>query len=210
MLDGYVSEKEQIESIQKWWRENGKVLMIAIVIGLAIGFGWRYFHKVELRRAETAATLYQSVLQAQLQQNSVTVDGGAKLLMQHFSDSPFASLAALIVVKNKVMENKLPDALINAQWVIAHSDQKQLQQMARLDAARILLSQHNTTAAMNALTIVNDKHFEPLIAWVRGDIYTQEGNAKKATENYTDAKNALAEFPPAVNFMDKQIAQPIK
>lgn len=206
MLDGYVSEKEQIESIRKWWSENGKFLMIAIVIGLAIGFGWRYFHRFELRRSEAAAVVYQTILQADSQNDIATVDGGAKVLMKNFANTPYASLAALISAKNFVAANKLSDALSTFQWVVDHSEQKRLQQMARISAARILLAQHNPTAAMNELKVIDDKNFEPLIQWVKGDIYTQMGNAKKAAENYTNAKNALVELPPAVNFLDKQIA----
>lgn len=210
MLDGYVSEKEQLESMRKWWDENGKFLLIAVVLGLGIGFGWRYWHKFELRRDEAAAMVYQNILQAEAQGDTTTVDGGAKVLMKSFSGSPYASLGALISAKNAIAANKLSGALSIDEWVIKHSDQKRLQQMARISAARIFLAQKNPTQAMNELKIVEDKNFEPLIQWVKGDIDTQEGNAEEATKNYTDAKDALAEFPSAVNFMDKQIAQTIR
>ena len=209
MLDGYVSEKEQIESIRKWWTENGKFIAIAIIIGLAIGFGWRYFHTFEKRRAENAAMVYQSVTQADAQGDITTAQGGAKVLMDQFLGSPYASLAALLSAKESVAQNQLPAALTQLQWVIKNSNQKRLQQVARIYAARILLAQHNSVAAMNELKIVNDKSFEPLINWVKGDIDAQNGDATKARAHYADAKSALAEFPPAVDFLDKQIAQPI-
>lgn len=209
MLDGYVSEKEQIESIKKWWQENGKFLLIAIVIGLAIGWGWRYWHTFQKTRAENAAMIYQSILQADSQNKIETVQGGVKILMEDFSSSPYASLAALLYAKEAVAKNQLPDALQKLQWVIKESNEKRLKQLARIYAARVLLAQNNSAAAMNELKIVDDANFDPLINWVKGDIYVKEGNAKKAQEYYTEAKNALAGFSPAVDFMDKQIAQPI-
>ncbi|OGT42209.1 MAG: hypothetical protein A3F13_02120 [Gammaproteobacteria bacterium RIFCSPHIGHO2_12_FULL_40_19] len=209
MLDGYVSEKEQIDAIQKWWRENGKWITVAVIVGLVIGFGWRYWHTMQLRRAENASVIYQSVLEADSQNQAATVQGGAALLMKDFSSSPYASLAALLLVKESVAQNDLKKASSQLQWVIDHSNQKRLQQIAHISRARILLSEGKTHLAMNELNIVSDKSFEPLINWVKGDIFVQEGNVKEAQKYYTLAKNALPEFPSAVDFMDKQIAQPI-
>jgi predicted negative regulator of RcsB-dependent stress response len=209
MLDGYVSEKEQIESIRKFWNEHGKFIVIAIVVGLAIGFGWRYFHTFEKRRAENAAIVYQSIMSADAKGDVTTVQGGATVLMTQFSSSPYASLAALLSAKEAISKNDLSGALTSLQWVIKNSDQKRLQQVARIYAARILLSQNNPAAATNEIKIVDDKSFEPLIDWVKGDIDTQEKNAVKERAHYEDAKREFAEFPPAVDFLDKQIAQPI-
>src|SRR3990167_11192086 len=209
MLDGYVSEKEQIDEIKKWWRENGKWITIAVIVGLAIGFGWRYWHTLQIRRAENASIIYQSVLEADSQNKTATVQGGAALLMKDFSSSPYASLAALLSAKEYVAQNDLKTATTSLQWVIDHSNQKRLQQIARISTARILLSQGQTQLAMNELKVVNDKSFEPLINWVKGDIFVKEGNAVDAQKYYTLAKNALPEFPSAIDFMDKQIAQPI-
>lgn len=207
MLDGYVSEKEQLAVMRKWWRENGKFLMIAIAIGLAIGFGWRYWRTFSMRRAENASVVYQSVLQADSQNKIATVQGGVTILMNDFSSSPYASLAALLSAKKAVAQNALSAALTKLQWVIKNSDQKSLKQIARINAARILLSQKNTAAAINELKIVNDKSFLPLIHWVKGDIEAQLGNAVAAKHEYTEAKTALAEFPPANDLLKQQLAQ---
>ncbi|OGT33185.1 MAG: hypothetical protein A3C44_06335 [Gammaproteobacteria bacterium RIFCSPHIGHO2_02_FULL_39_13] len=209
MLDGYVSEKEQLEDIKKWWNENGKFILIAIVIGLGIGFGWRYWHRLEITRAENAAMVYQSVMQADEQKNTATVLGGAKILMEKFSGTPYASLAALLWAKEAVTQHDLKTASEKLSWVITQSDQARLKQIARISQARILLSENNTQAAMQVLSTVNDKEFAPLIAWVKGDIYTQEGDAKNATHQYQIAKSGLTEFPPAANLLNQLLAQPV-
>lgn len=210
MLDGYVSEKEQLEEIKKWWHSNGKFIAIAVVVGLAVGFAWRYWHKIEINRADNAAMIYQSVAQADTQNNVVTAQGGAKILMEQFPSSPYASLSAFLWAKEAVAKNDLPTALSKLQWVIEHSNQDRLKQMARISAARILLSQNNTQAAMTELKVVNDKQFAPLIAWVKGDIFTQEGNAKEAASQYQIAKNGLTGFQPAQTYLDQLLAAPTK
>lgn len=207
MLDGYVSEKEQLESIKKWWDENGKLLAIAILIGLSVGFAWKYWKGLQLRYAENAAMVYQSVLNADTQNNAETVQGGAKILMQDYSRSPYASLAALLAAKNAVAKNDLNSALTNLQWVLDHGKQNRLLEVARLSSARILLSQKKPQLAMAQLNIVSDKHFEPLVDWVKGDIFTAEGDVKNAQASYLKAKNTFSDFPPAQNLLNQELAQ---
>lgn len=206
MLDGYVSEKEQIESIRKWWKANGRFLLVAILIGLGIGYGWRYWHTFEIRRAENAAMIYQSVLQADEKNNSVTVAGGAKILMEQFSSSPYASLSALLWAKELVAKNDLSNALIKLQWVVHEGDTNRLKQIARIESARILLAENKTSDAMNQLKIINDKSFLPIIEWVQGDIYSKEGNSKLAKNAYFQAKNGLSGFSPADSLLNQFLA----
>lgn len=206
MLDGYTSDKEQLESIKKWWNDSGKGLVFAIVIGLALGVAWKYWHKLSIRRAENASVLYQSVLQADSQNQLSTAQGGATLLMAHFSSTPYASLAGLLFAKELVSQNKLSLALTKLEWVIKNGKEPRLKQIAQLLAARILLSENKTADAMAELKIINDKQFQPMIDWVKGDIYLKENNVAKANAHYESAKKALSDFPPAENLLTEQLA----
>ena len=69
--------------------------------------------------------------------------------------------------------------------------------------------QNHPDQAMKIVSVVSDKYFEPLIAWVKGDVYTQQGDAKNAQANYAIAKDAFGEFPPAENLLNQLLAQPI-
>lgn len=209
MLDGYVSEKEQLEAIRKWWNENGKYIAIAVVIGLMVGLGWRYLNIFEKRRAENAGMVYASILQAEAKKDDTTVLGGTQILMNRFSGTPYAALSALLSARINVNQKKFDAALTQLQWVVKHSDEKRLQQIARINAARILLQQNEPKAALVEVSVVEDKAFLPMIDWVKGDIYAKIHNAEKARAHYRDAKAALSEFPPVVNFLNKKIAQPI-
>lgn len=206
MLDGYTSDKEQIESIKKWWNDSGKGLIFAIIIGLALGFAWKYWHKLELRRAENASVLYQSVLQADAQNQLTTAQGGATMLMTHFSSTSYASLAGLLFAKELVSQNKLPLALTKLDWVVKNTKEPRLKQIAQLSAARILLSENKTADAMAELKVVSDKQFQPMIDWIKGDIYWKEGDIAKAKAHYSAAKKALVGFAPAENLLTEQLA----
>ena len=206
MLDGYTSDKEQVESIRKWWDESGKGIVLAIVLGLAIGFGWKYWHQLQIRRAENASVVYQSVLQADMQNHLSKAQGGATILMTRFSGTPYASLAGLLFAKEAVAQNNLPLALSKLEWVISHSHSPQLKQIAQLSAARILLSQGNTTAALAQLKTLSSKQFQPAEDWIKGDIYSKEGDVKKAKAHYQSAQSALQGFSEADAALTAQLA----
>lgn len=209
MTDGYISDKEQIESMKKWWSEQGKFIAIAIVVGLIIGFGWRYWHQLQERRAENAAMIYQSVLQADKAKQSVTVVGGANILMKDFSDTPYASLAALIWAKEAVLVKKYDLALTQLQWVMTHAKEPRLKAIAIISTARILLEQGKVQEALTQLDAVKTKNFAPLVDWVKGDAYHQQGNVALSQKYYQDAKNALQAVPPATAIMNMNLAQPV-
>ena len=60
-MDEYLSDKEQVERLRKWWRENGWFLIGGVAIGLLALYGYRQYFAYQDRQAETAAALYASV-----------------------------------------------------------------------------------------------------------------------------------------------------
>jgi len=209
MSDGYTSDKEQVESMKRWWKEQGKYIAMAIVVGLLIGFGWRYWHQLQARRMENASAIYQTVLQADKNKQSITVVGGAKILMKDYASTPYASLAAMIWAKEAVLVKKYPLALEKLQWVIKHSRVERFKQIAHISAARILLELGKSKEALAELQAVKTKSFVPLVDWVKGDAYRQEGNAALSRKYYQDAKTALQGMPPAAALMNMNLAQPV-
>ena len=209
MIDSNVSDKEQIEAMKKWWKEQGKYIAIAVVVGLLLGFGWRYWHALQLRRASNAAMIYQSVVQADQAKQSITVQGGAKILMKQFHQSPYASLAAMIWAKEAVLVKKYDVALSKLAWVVANSKEVRLKDIALISTARIVLEQGKPTEALKELAQVKGDTFAPLIDLVKGDIYRRLGNAVLSQQFYQQAKNALKSMPPATAIMNMNLAQPV-
>ena len=130
--------------------------------------------------------------------------------MKDFSNTPYASLAAMIWAKEAVLVKKYDLALSKLQWVIKHSRVNRLKQIAHISSARILLEQGKSKAALRQLNAVDTKDFAPLVDWVKGDMYRQVGKPALSKKFYQEAKNALASVPPAVALMNMNLAQPQK
>jgi predicted negative regulator of RcsB-dependent stress response len=43
IIEGYETEEQQVDAIKKWWHENGTMLIVGAVVGLAGLWGWRYY-----------------------------------------------------------------------------------------------------------------------------------------------------------------------
>jgi predicted negative regulator of RcsB-dependent stress response len=63
-LDEFLSEKEQLERIRAWWRENGWYLVGGAVLGALLLFGWNRYRAHELQQAELASALYDELREA--------------------------------------------------------------------------------------------------------------------------------------------------
>ena len=53
------TEEEQVEAMKKWWNENGKSLIITVVVVLAGYFGWNSYQENQRVQGEAAASIYQ-------------------------------------------------------------------------------------------------------------------------------------------------------
>ena len=53
-MEQYRTEDEQVEALRRWWNENGRSTLAAVVIVLAAGFGWRAWQANEVHQQQLA------------------------------------------------------------------------------------------------------------------------------------------------------------
>lgn len=186
-----LTDKEQIELIKKWWNQYGKIALIAIIVGLAIGFGWRYWRQHKIVQAENASMVYEQLQDAAAQKQFAKTAPLAQKLIKDYRDTPYASMGALIAARDAVLQNNLQLALTKLQWIINNTKSNSLKQIARLRSARILLAQKKYQAAINTLKTVDDPVYRPLINSVKGDIYHAMGKTAQANQFYHAAQSGF-------------------
>lgn len=187
-MPAYETDSEQIELFKKWWGDYGKWIIIAVVVGLLAGLGWRYWQQQQVEQRQQASLLYQQLIVAE---RNNTPDAALQMAMEitkRYANMEYAGLANLIAAKIAVAQNNNGLAEQKLQWVIEHSRNASIKQIARLRQARILLSQNKMAQAQQLLTIVDDKTFQPAIDEIQGDIYTALGDTAKARQSYQAAQ----------------------
>lgn len=207
-MPAYETDQEQMETIKKWFKENGKWLLTAILIGLGVGFGWHTWQQQKLQRNEQASSLYEQLLTANEQNNPQAIQQMAAEMVKRYPKTEYASMASLIASKAFIYQNNPSEALSQLQWVLDHSASAGLQQIARLRKARIQISQNQPDEAQKTIAVVNDATFQPAIDEVQGDIYTAKKDPVKARQSYQSAQSGFSALLGEDVLLSIKLAQP--
>ncbi|MBS0350914.1 MAG: tetratricopeptide repeat protein [Proteobacteria bacterium] len=207
-MPAYETDHDQIESLKKVWGDYGKWIVIAVIIGLAIGFGWRYWQGQKNVQRQQASLLYQQLIMADQQNKSDSVTQMTEEMTKRYPQSGYTALANLVAAKNAVQQNKSDQALQNLLWVTDHATNAGIKQIARLRTAQVYIDQKQYPQASQALAKVDDATFQPLIDQLQGDIYSGQGDRMKARQYYQSAQAALSSEVGEDKVLAMELAQP--
>ena len=98
-MDEYLSERQQVEQVKAWVKENAAWAIGGLVIGFALLFGMKQWNLYTARQAQGAAEQYQSVLQALSSGDTAGADKMVKTLRDDYSRTPYPDLANLAYVR---------------------------------------------------------------------------------------------------------------
>jgi predicted negative regulator of RcsB-dependent stress response len=192
-VDVYATDEEKVEQLKKWWRENGRSLVIGVVIGLAIVFGWRYWSHYRAAQAEGASNAYAQLMGVLVQGNKQAVLAEGEQIINQYSGSPYAVLSALALARVRVEQGELAAAHSELQWAVDHASMPALQHIARLRLGRVMLAQGKADAALALVAGVKDQGaFASRYQELLGDIYVQQGKPEQARVAYQKAVDSLA------------------
>ena len=199
------AEEETLETLKKWWEENGKQLVAAIVI-VAAGFGgWNFWEGQQLATQGAASDLYEEMLELTLVEpgQQIATDDADRIialsaqLRDDFSQSPYASFGALFAASQQVASHDLEAAEADLQWIIdnhgkgfmAKTDSGLLL-TANLRLGRVILARGDAERALALVNSVAPQSFEAGYSELRGDIYLALGRRADARDAYLAAQEA--------------------
>lgn len=184
----YSTEEEQIEAIKRWWRENGKSVVIGIVIGLAALLGWQQWQSYHRRRAEAASMDYTEFLSmVQSGKSGPGVVSRGNSILKQYAGTPYATLTSLMLAREAVNTGKLDEAARRLEWVLKHADSAPLGDIARVRLARVRLAQKEYAKALHLTDKKGGSAFASEYAEIRGDAYAGEKKHAEAIKAYRSA-----------------------
>ncbi|SRR3989339_522248 len=181
-------DKEQIEMLSEWWNDYGKTLVFAVAIGLLLGFGWRFWNSHETQNNQQAAMVYSQLENAAMAHDANVTTQLTSTLVSEYGKTAYASMASLISARMAVEKNDLNAALMQTNWVVNNGSADVFKQIARINAARILLAQNKFDEALKELSITNEKSLTPMVESVKGDIYRVSKQPELAKAAYQKAQ----------------------
>lgn len=198
-MDVHASEKEQIESLKKWWKENSSSLITGVLLGLSLIFGGKAWLSWKDTQTQNASNVYTQMQSALRQQDIETARGQANALISNHTGSGYASLAALVLAKLAMQDGEMAAAQGQLEWAVEHARTKQLEHIARSRLVRVLIDEKAYAQAEALLAGVNDVgEYRYIYTELQGDLAFAKGETERAAEAYRDAlANLPAQAPNA-------------
>jgi predicted negative regulator of RcsB-dependent stress response len=182
-----LQEQEQIDALKAWWKENRRVVILTVivfVVAMAGVQGWRYYQQSQ---AQQAAELYGALQQLVPENNAKKIREVAATLVDKFSSTAYAPRAALIAAKVNYQAGDAQSAKAQLQWVIDHAAEDELQDIARLRLAGMLLDEKNYTQALRLLEAKHSPAYDAFYLDLKGDVLLAQGKPAEARGAYQAA-----------------------
>lgn len=205
-MTDYVSDKEQVELIRKWWKKYGNFILIGVAVGLVVGFGWRFLQQYQIRQSNNASVIYQALLSEQMAHQNEIVARYTEQLTQEYPKTPYASLAQLLSAAQAVQKGDMDLALKSLNWVVDHSRVSMLRQLARLRAARIFIAQGKPQLALGMLNKIEESGYLPVIHQLQGQAYLIAGDKKRAQQLFSQASQEYNQKGMTNSLLDMQLS----
>ncbi len=195
-MDVYSTDEEKVEALKKWWKDNGRSLIIGVALGLAAVFGWRYWTQYHHQQAEQASNMYSNMIGAMNAGKPEAAMQMGEQLISHHAGSTYAVYAALGIAKMRLEQGEAQAAATQLEWALQHTSSDSLKDIARLRLARALLAQGKADAALQRLKGMEQGGFSAEYQDVLGDIYAAQGKPGQARAAYTKALGQLKPGAP--------------
>ncbi|VAW70528.1 hypothetical protein MNBD_GAMMA09-2201 [hydrothermal vent metagenome] len=185
----FETEEQQLEAIKNWWKQNAVIIIGGIALGIAAIFGNQYYQQQKAAHADMASMLYEQVLMGV--QNPAVIDETltrVNTLVGEFKDTPYASLAALVIARHHLNAGEFDKAQLRYQWVITNAAQDELKYLSKIRLARLMLGNKQADQALVILSETYPESFTGMVLELKGDVYLSQGENDQAKAAYTQAK----------------------
>lgn len=202
------AEEETVESLKKWWEENGKQLVILIVVGFAAYTAWLLWTNSQNASVDSASDMYEEILSLAIddagqpgtllpQQDSDRIVALGEQLRSEHGSSTYAKLGSLFAAQQSVQNDDLDAAEASLQWILDNEQGGLLSEAnegliltANLRLGRIILAKGDAERALALVNNLDPKTFEAGYSELRGDIYIAMGREVDARDAYVAAQQA--------------------
>ncbi len=190
-METYRTEEEQVEALKKWWEENGRSTIAAVVLALAAGFGWQGWQQHQQAQAEQASVLYEEMMQAVGQSGEGDQVDALKTqgerLKAEYPSSTYAQFAALHLARIAVVEGRLEDAESELRWVLTQGPAAEVSLLAELRLARVKAAMGESQVALGILGAAEPGAYAAAYAEAEGDVHLDLGDNAQAIAAYERA-----------------------
>lgn len=187
----YETEEQQVEALKNWWKQNGTAVITGAVLAVGALGGWRGWDWYQESQATDASDAYAAVQEYLQEEDIESFRMQAETLRTRYASTPYAVLTALFEAKMQAGNGDLAAAAESLYWVIQHSDQASVRDIARLRLARVLIASSKLDEASAVIDREFPEAYASLVHEIRGDVLVAKGEIEQARQAYDEAINSV-------------------
>jgi len=187
-----LEEQEQLDELKLWWKRYGNLIILApslVVILVSAWSGWKIWQR---NQAQHASSVYSDLQKAARENETKKVGELAGTILEQYSRTTYAPLAAFVSAKSHFETGDLKTAKAQLQWILANARDGNLQDIARLRLSGVLLDEKAYEEAIKVLDAKPAPDLDPLFSNARGDVLLAQGKIDEASSAF---KRALDKTP---------------
>ncbi len=198
-----LSEKEQIDLIREWWKENGTFVIAGIVLGVGGIVGFNLWKSSQLETRISASTQYEALTEEVAGNRVEPAEAIADAIQAEHAETIYADQARLAMARLYMDQGRDQDAAQQLQGLIDSGNSEEIRMVARLRLAKVNLYQGKPEAVLALLEGFENSGFAARYSEAIGDAHVALGNYAEAEAAYLTAINA----PDAGQVLDQALLQ---
>lgn len=184
-----IEEEQEINQLKDWWKENGKTIIVAFILGVGGMFGWRYWQAHQAEQIAQASAQYDALIYS-AQQDEQAKKANIEQFVQDNSKTAYAVFALLDEAKKETEKQDFAAAEVNLNQALTQSQDEVLTSIValRLSAVQFQLGQLDN--ALTTLNQVKGESFNARKAILTGDIQIAKGDKVAAKNSFEQAQQS--------------------
>ena len=184
-----IEEEQEINQLKDWWKENGKTIIVAFILGVGGMFGWRYWQAHQAEQIAQASAQYDALIYS-AQQDEQAKKENIEQFVQANSKTAYAVFALLDEAKKATEKQDFAAAEVNLNQALTQSQDEVLTSIValRLSAVQFQLGQLDN--ALTSLNQVKGESFNARKAILTGDIQVAKGDKVAAKNSFEQAQQS--------------------
>jgi len=188
-----LEEQEQLAELKAFWKQYGNLIVLAASLVLAVVAAYWGWNRYQASQTARAGAMYAELQKAAAANDAKKVRDLAGTLIETHPRTLYAALGALISARVHFSAGDLKTARAQLQWVVDNVRDREVQAIARLRLANVLIDEQAYDEALKVLAAKPEPSFEALFEELRGDVLVAQGKRAEARAAY---QAALAKAPP--------------
>lgn len=184
-----IEEEQEINQLKDWWKENGKTIIVAFILGVGGMFGWRYWQAHQAEQIAQASAQYDALIYS-AQQDEQAKKANIEQFVQANSKTAYAVFALLDEAKKATEKQDFAAAEANLKQALTQSQDEVLTSIVALRLSAVQFQLDQLDNALTTLNQVKGESFNARKAILTGDIQVAKGDKVAAKNSFEQAQQS--------------------